>query len=70
MPLKFNIIVDRLSQSIAENQIADLPLRNITMTFKFYDIEESAMKIQDMVEVMTPYFSSRPGNFCYPTRDL
>lgn len=64
IPLKFNIIVDRVSQSIAENQIADLPLSNKTMTFKFYDIEESAKKIQDIVEVMTPYFSSRPGENC------
>lgn len=62
VPLKFNIIVDRASQNIAENQIADLPLRNKVMTFKFYDIEESAKKIQDIVEVMTPHFSSRPGN--------
>lgn len=62
VPLKFNIIVDRLSQGIAENQIADLPLSNKTMTFKFYDIEESAKKIQDIVEVMTPHFSSRPGD--------
>lgn len=61
VPLKFNIIVDRVSQNIAENQIADLPLSNKTMSFKFYDIEESAKKIQDIVEVMTPHFSSRPG---------
>lgn len=65
VPLKFNIIVDRISQSIAENQIADLPLSNKTMTFKFYDIEESAKKIQDIVEVMTPHFSSRPGKDLY-----
>lgn len=61
VPLKFNIIVDRTSQNIAENQIADLPLSNKDMTFKFYDIEESAKKILDIVEVMTPHFSSRPG---------
>lgn len=60
--LKFNIIVDRVSQNIAENQIADLPLNNKTMTFRFFDIEESAKKIHDIVEVMTPHFSSRPGN--------
>lgn len=62
VPLNFNIIVDRGSQKIAENQIADLTLTNKTMTFNFYDIEESAKTLQDIVEVMTPHFSSRPGD--------
>ncbi|CAH1998817.1 unnamed protein product [Acanthoscelides obtectus] len=64
VPLKFNIIVDRVSQGIAENQIADLLYRNKTLVYSFYDIDESARKIQDIVEVMTPYFSSKPVKSC------
>ncbi|VEN38612.1 unnamed protein product [Callosobruchus maculatus] len=63
VPLKFNIIVDRVSQGIAENQIADLLYGNRTLVYSFYDIDESARKIQDIVEVMTPYFSSKPGTY-------
>ncbi|KAJ8946482.1 hypothetical protein NQ314_008876 [Rhamnusium bicolor] len=62
VPLKFNIIVDRVSQGIAENQISDVVFyMNKSLVYSFYDIEESAKKIQDIVEVMTPYFSSKPG---------
>nr|XP_023022389.1 xyloside xylosyltransferase 1 [Leptinotarsa decemlineata] len=63
VPLKFNIIVDRVSQGIAENQIADVVYGNKTIVYSFYDIEESAKKIQDIVEVMTPHFSSKPGTY-------
>nr|CAI5820045.1 unnamed protein product [Callosobruchus analis] len=63
VPLKFNIIVDRVSQGIAENQISDLLYDNKTLVYSFYDIDESARKIQDIVEVMTPYFSSKPGTY-------
>uniref|UniRef100_A0A6P7GN63 Xyloside xylosyltransferase 1 n=1 Tax=Diabrotica virgifera virgifera TaxID=50390 RepID=A0A6P7GN63_DIAVI len=63
VPLKFNIIVDKVSQGIAENQIADVIYGNKTLVYSFYDIEESAKKIQDIVEVMTPHFSSKPGTY-------
>ncbi|CAG9813914.1 unnamed protein product [Phaedon cochleariae] len=63
VPLKFNIIVDKVSQGIAENQIADVLYGNKTIVYSFYDIEESAKKIQDIVEVMTPHFSSKPGTY-------
>lgn len=63
VPLKFNIIVDKISQVIAENQIIDLLYKNKTVEYFFYDVEECARKIQDIVEVMTPYFSSKPGTY-------
>ncbi|XP_057663450.1 xyloside xylosyltransferase 1 isoform X1 [Diorhabda carinulata] len=63
VPLKFNIIVDEVSQVIAENQIADVLYGNKTLVYSFYDIEESANKIQDIVKVMTPHFSSKPGTY-------
>lgn len=64
VPLKFNIIVDKVSQRIAENQISDVVFyTNKSLVYSFYDIEESAKKIQDIVEVMTPHFSSKPGNY-------
>ncbi|KAJ8958857.1 hypothetical protein NQ318_019622 [Aromia moschata] len=64
VPLKFNIIVDRVSQGIAENHISEVALyMNKSLVYSFYDIEESAKKIQDIVEVMTPYFSSKPGTY-------
>ncbi|KAJ8917524.1 hypothetical protein NQ315_005573 [Exocentrus adspersus] len=64
VPLKFNIIVDKISQRIAENQISDVVLyMNKSVVYSFYDIEESAKKIQDIVQVMTPYFSSKPGTY-------
>lgn len=61
VPLRFNIIVDKGSQTIAENQISETLYGNKSMVYSFYDIEESAKKIQDIVEVMTPHFSSKPG---------
>lgn len=63
VPLKFNIIVDKVSQRIAENQISDVVFyMNKSLIYSFYGIEECAKKIQDIVQVMTPYFSSKPGN--------
>lgn len=62
VPLKFNIIVDTASQRIAENQISDVVFyTNKSLVYSFYDIEESAKKIEDIVKVMTPHFSSKPG---------
>ncbi|CAG9859498.1 unnamed protein product [Phyllotreta striolata] len=64
VPLKFNIIVDKVSQTIAENQITEVLLYGRkSLVYSFYDIEDCAKKIQDIVEVMTPHFSSKPGTY-------
>lgn len=62
VPINLNIFVDPHSKSIASNYFSYLSReKNITVRYKFYDVTQSAGMITDIVQAMTPYFSSRPG---------
>lgn len=64
VPLEFNIIVDNSSQEIALYEISNVVSRtNKTVKYKFHNVERAAQSIQDIVSVMTPYFSSKPGTY-------
>lgn len=60
--LHFNIICDEYSKNIA-SKILDEQSNStrIEILYSFYDVDESAKRINDIVETMTPHFSSRPG---------
>lgn len=63
VPLKFNVVVDDVSWKIAFTEFGKI--NNSTMqsvSYIFYNFTEVASKIHDIVTVLTPHFSSRPGN--------
>lgn len=61
VPLQFNIIADNTSKQVALEQILKVIQRNITVKHRFYDFDNAAHSIEDIVDVMTPHFSSKPG---------
>ncbi|KAJ3655311.1 hypothetical protein Zmor_014446 [Zophobas morio] len=62
--LKFHIIVDNSSKYLATNEISDVVSHsNKPIYYKFYDVEICAKAIEDIVEVLTPHFSSKPGTY-------
>lgn len=64
VPLQFNVVVDKSSSIIAsEVYNSIMNMKNISIIYTFYDYEECAKLIEDIVSTMTPYFSSRPGTF-------
>ncbi|ENN75919.1 hypothetical protein YQE_07560, partial [Dendroctonus ponderosae] len=64
VPLTFHIIIDEKSKLLAENQLSEVVYKtNKTLIYKFYNVQECALKIADIVDVMTPYFSSKPGKW-------
>lgn len=65
VPLEFNVIVDDQSRVIAEKKFYQLEQKtNKALQFKFYDVANCTSQIVDIVAAMTPYFSSKPGEFC------
>lgn len=66
VPLEFNVIVDNSSQEIALYEISNVVSQtNKTVKYKFHNVEKAAQSIQDIVSVMTPYFSSKPGTYYF-----
>ncbi|KAF7274207.1 xyloside xylosyltransferase isoform X2 [Rhynchophorus ferrugineus] len=64
VPLKFHIIVDEKSKNIAKNQLSEVVYRlNKSLVFTFYNVQDCVSKLNDIVNVMTPFFSSRPGTY-------
>ena len=64
VPLHFNVVVDNSSSIIAsEVYNSIMNIKNISLIYTFYDYEECAKLIKDIVSTMTPYFSSKPGTF-------
>lgn len=59
-PMQFNVITDQNSRRIAEKVFADF---NRTVNFTFYEVKEAAGRIKDIVEALTPHFSSSPGTY-------
>lgn len=62
VPLHLHMFVDNASKSIAKEKILHAMQRtNKTVLYSFYDVKEAAKKIRDIVDFMTPHFSSKPG---------
>lgn len=60
--LSFHIIVDNSSRAVAAKEISEaVLLTDKNVSYSFYDVEECAESIEDIVSVMTPRFSSKPG---------
>ncbi|XP_017770644.1 PREDICTED: xyloside xylosyltransferase 1 [Nicrophorus vespilloides] len=64
VPLNFHIIVDEHSRILAQSEINKIiNATSINVQYTFYDIQTLAASIQDIVNAMTPFFSSRPGTY-------
>lgn len=62
VPLRLHLFVDGASKGIARKKVLNAMERtNKTVMYSFYDVEEAAQKIEDIVNVMMPHFSSKPG---------
>lgn len=63
VPLNLNIIVDNSSEAIAENVISkQIQKSNKNISYNFYHITESAKHIEDIVSIMSNFFS-KPGSY-------
>ncbi|XP_011499649.1 PREDICTED: xyloside xylosyltransferase 1 [Ceratosolen solmsi marchali] len=62
--IHFHIVTDDESQIIAEKVIDYVFLiSRKTMKVQYYNIHKSAAEIEDIVLVMSPHFSSKPGTY-------
>lgn len=63
--LHFNILSDEASKFIAKStfNLLDEQYKDIQsfVFVKFYDFKSNAEQIEDIIQAMTPYFSSQPG---------
>ncbi|KAK9888921.1 hypothetical protein WA026_001141 [Henosepilachna vigintioctopunctata] len=63
VPLMLNVIVDNSSRGIAEKIIVEqIRTSNRNMTYSFYNIDYCAKIVNDIVEVMSHFFS-KPGSY-------
>ncbi|XP_044752797.1 xyloside xylosyltransferase 1 isoform X2 [Coccinella septempunctata] len=63
VPLNFNIIVDNSSQRMAENFILkQMSKSDKNISYTFYNIISSAKLVEDIVDVMSNFFS-KPGSY-------
>ncbi|XP_030761365.1 xyloside xylosyltransferase 1-like [Sitophilus oryzae] len=64
VPLKFHIIVDEKSKTIAKYKLSEVVYSlNKSLVYTFYNVQDCSTKLSDIVNVMTPFFSSRPGTY-------
>lgn len=62
VPLHLHMFVDNASRNIAKEKILfAMEKTNRIVLYTFYDVKKAAKKIKDIVDVMTPHFSSKPG---------
>lgn len=62
VPLQFHIIVDENSKKVVRNFMNETSgALNLSIKYHCYDVKKAAFLIQDIVSVMTPHFSSKPG---------
>ncbi|KAF7987414.1 hypothetical protein HCN44_003176 [Aphidius gifuensis] len=62
--LTFNVIIDNSSRKIAETIInTHIIVFKKFVKINYYDVHKLSNKIQDIVEVMSPKFSSNPGTY-------
>lgn len=62
VPLHLHLLVDNSSKNIAKKKVMNAMRKtNKTVLYSFYDVKEAAEIIEDVVNVMMPHFSSKPG---------
>lgn len=60
--LHIHVITDNFSKVIATKILNNAKnVSMVSMIYSFYDVKESAELVTDIVQTMTPYFSSQPG---------
>ncbi|KAB0797654.1 hypothetical protein PPYR_08647 [Photinus pyralis] len=64
VPLNFHVITDSLSRRIALSQFVNVSSHaKHPFDWNFYDINEVSNIMKDIVAVLTPHFSSKPGTY-------
>ncbi|KAJ8687962.1 hypothetical protein QAD02_023757 [Eretmocerus hayati] len=62
--LVFHIFADEQSQIIAERVVDYVSLVNRkTLEVQYHNVHKSSAKLEDIVSVMSPFFSSKPGTY-------
>lgn len=62
--IAFHVISDSDSRSIAENVIQSIMMMTgKVMKVQYYDVHRLASQLEDIVSVMSPHFSSKPGTY-------
>lgn len=64
VPLHLHLLVDDASKIIARKKLKSAMWKmRKNITYSFYDVEQAAEVVEDIVNVMTPHFSSKPGTY-------
>ncbi|XP_015172557.1 PREDICTED: xyloside xylosyltransferase 1 [Polistes dominula] len=62
--IAFHVIIDDDSYTIADTIVQDvMSTTNKTMKVQYYNVHEQARQLEDIVSVMSPHFSSKPGTY-------
>lgn len=62
VPLHFHVFVDENSRRIVDEYVIELSQKlGANVRYNCYDVGEAALLIRDIVDAMTPHFSSKPG---------
>ncbi|XP_035723428.1 xyloside xylosyltransferase 1-like [Vespa mandarinia] len=62
--IAFHVITDDDSRPIAENVVQSVvSITKKTMKVQYYNVHELAQQLEDIVSVMSPHFSSKPGTY-------
>lgn len=62
--IAFHVIVDADSRSVAEAVVRDvLNATGKYVKVQYYDVHKLASQLEDIVSVMSPHFSSKPGTY-------
>ncbi|XP_014609580.1 PREDICTED: xyloside xylosyltransferase 1 [Polistes canadensis] len=62
--IAFHVITDDDSHTIADTIVQNvMSTTNKTMKVQYYNVHELAQQLEDIVSVMSPHFSSKPGTY-------
>ncbi|XP_043602680.1 xyloside xylosyltransferase 1 [Bombus pyrosoma] len=62
--IAFHVITDDDSKNVTEKVLANiLSSTGKFMKVQYYDVHKLALQLEDIVSVMSPYFSSKPGTY-------
>ncbi|XP_043679362.1 xyloside xylosyltransferase 1 isoform X1 [Vespula pensylvanica] len=62
--IAFHVITDDDSRPIAQNVVQSVASSTKkTMKVQYYNVQELAQQLEDIVSVMSPHFSSKPGTY-------
>ncbi|KAG8223866.1 hypothetical protein J437_LFUL005430 [Ladona fulva] len=62
-PIILNVITDNASRPYAEEVLADIQKKEKFHNVVFHDVSQLAEKLKQLVSIMSPHFSSRPGTY-------